>query len=227
MVPPCGFGTATVVGSLDAVCPITAIVVFAAPSGRIGPEFLSRTEPSPTRTPAQYPGIFSDGTTTRPPGTNEIRQVSYSEGLAVGYKWYDSRNIEPLFPFGYGLSYTSFRYDSLSVRTSGKAGKQQLVVSFRVRNTGAVAGTETSQVYLTLPSATGEPGKRLVGFARVSLRPGQRRTVTVRISERSPDLPLSYYDTTSHAWETAPGTYSVQVGGSSRNLPLSSSFQLR
>jgi beta-glucosidase len=99
-------------------------------------------------------------------------------------------------------------------------------VTFRVRNDGTVAGTETSQVYLTLPSATGEPGKRLVGYAQVSLVAGERKTVTVTISERSPDFPLSYYDTTTHSWETAPGTYSVQVGSSSRNLPLASSFPL-
>ena len=195
-------------------------------SGKLPMTFPKSEADLPTRTPQQYPGVFSNGSTSRPAGSTEIRQVSYSEGLAIGYKWYDSEGIEPLFPFGYGLSYTSFSYDSPAVRVSGKPGKQQLTVSFRIRNAGPVAGTETSEVYLTLPSATGEPGKRLVGYARVTLQPGERRRVTVPVSETSPDLPLSYYDTTTHAWQIAPGTYSVQIGSSSRNLPLSSSFPL-
>jgi beta-glucosidase len=99
-------------------------------------------------------------------------------------------------------------------------------VSFRVRNTGRVAGTETSQVYLTLPSARGEPGKRLVGYARVALRPGEHKTVSVTIRETSPDRPLSYYDTVTHSWQTATGSYSLQVGSSSRSLPLNSTFHI-
>jgi beta-glucosidase len=197
-------------------------------TGKLPMTFPKSEADLPTNTPQQYPGVFSNGSTTRPAGSTEIRQVSYSEGLAVGYKWYDSQNKEPLFPFGFGLSYTSFRYDSLAVKASGRPekGNQQLKVSFRVRNGGTVAGTETSQVYLTLPSATGEPGKRLVGYARASLKPGERQTVTVTVSEKSADLPLSYYDTSAHAWQTAAGTYTVQVGSSSRDLPLSSTFPL-
>ncbi|HEY7009857.1 MAG TPA: glycoside hydrolase family 3 C-terminal domain-containing protein, partial [Jatrophihabitantaceae bacterium] len=195
-------------------------------TGKLPMTFPKSLADVPEQTPQQYPGVFANGSTTRPAGSSEIRQVSYSERLAVGYKWYDSKNIEPLFPFGYGLSYTTYSYDSLHVTTSGRPGKQQLKVTFRVRNTGTAAGTETSQVYLTLPSATGEPGKRLVGYAQVALRPGQRSTVSVTVRENSPDLPLSYYDTTTHSWQTAPGTYSVQAGSSSRTLPLEASFPL-
>ena len=99
-------------------------------------------------------------------------------------------------------------------------------MSFYVTNTGTVTGTETPQVYLTLPSATGEPGKRLVGFDQVTVKAGRSVRVTVTIDPQSPDHPLSYWDTTSHAWKTLSGSYGVQVGSSSRTLPLSGSVQV-
>src|SRR6185295_15939822 len=92
-------------------------------TGKLPMTFPKSEADLPTNTPQQYPGVFSNGSTTRPAGSTEIRQVSYSEGLAVGYKWYDSQNKEPLFPFGFGLSYTSFRYDSLAVKASGRPEK--------------------------------------------------------------------------------------------------------
>jgi beta-glucosidase len=195
-------------------------------TGRLPMTFPKSLADIPTRTPSQYPGTFADGSTTRAPGNTSIRQVTYSEGLAVGYKWYDSQNIEPLFPFGYGLSYTTFDYRQLQVTPSTDGSKHKIQVSFTVRNTGAQAGTETPQLYLTLPSATGEPGKRLVGFEQVTLKPGKSTRVQVTIDPGTPDHPLSYWDTSSHTWVTAPGAYGVQVGSSSRTLPLTGSFQV-
>jgi beta-glucosidase len=187
-------------------------------TGRLPMTFPKSLADTPTSTLAQYPGIVPSGST--------IRQVSYSEGLKVGYKWYESQGIDPLFPFGYGLSYTTFGYSQLQV-TPWTAGREpQVRVSFFVRNDGTRAGTETPQVYLTLPAATGEPGRRLVGFAQVTLRPGQAERVQITIDPGSADHPLSYWDTTSHTWATAPGTYGVQVGSSSQNLPLSGSFRI-
>jgi beta-glucosidase len=181
-------------------------------TGKLPMTFPESEADLPTRTTAQYPGTVVDG----------IRQVDYSEGLAVGHKWYDSQGIEPLFAFGQGLSYTRFAYDRLEV--SGSASR--LKVSFRIRNTGDRAGTETPQVYLTLPAAAGEPGKRLAGFDQVSLNPGAARTVSVTIREGSADHPLSIWDTTSDQWRTLAGTYQLQVGSSSRNLPLSTRIKL-
>jgi beta-glucosidase len=192
-------------------------------SGRLPMTFPVSLADTPEQTPAQYPGTFANGSTTRPAGDTGIRQVTYSEGLAVGYKWYDSQGIDPLFPFGFGLSYTSFAYSQLRVSQA----RQQVTVSFDVTNTGSVAGTETPQVYVTLPAAAGEPGKRLVGFDRVTVRPGKTAHVQVTINPGTVDHPLSYWDTTTHAWETAPGSYGVSVGSSSRNLPLSGGFQVR
>jgi len=193
--------------------------------GRLPMTFPKSLADTPTSTPQQYPGVFANGSTTRPTGSTEIRQVSYSEGLLVGYKWYSAKNIAPLFPFGYGLSYTGFAYNNIKV-TAKTNGKKPVDVSFLVTNTGPKLGTETAQVYLTLPAATGEP-KRLVGYAKATPRVGRADRVTVTIDPNAPDLPLSYYDTASHAWAIAPGTYTVEVGTSAANTTLTGTFTVQ
>ena len=103
--------------------------------------------------------------------------MQYSEGIDVGYRWYDQHNITPLFPFGFGLSYTTFRYANLTVGAPDSLGN--VAVSFDVTNTGTRAGAEVAQVYVAQPAATGEPPKNLRGFSKVSLAPGQTQRVTV------------------------------------------------
>ncbi|WP_433370373.1 beta-glucosidase family protein [Actinoplanes sp. CA-142083] len=195
-------------------------------TGRLPMTFPKSLADTPTNTPAQYPGVFADGSTTRPAGSTAIRQVNYTEGLKVGYKWYDSQNIEPLFPFGYGLSYTTFDYKNVKVTPRLHGNRGTVTVTVDVRNTGIRTGTATPQLYLTLPSSTGEPGKRLVGYDKVTLKPGQSTKVQLTIDASSPDRPLSFWNTATHAWDTAPGTYQLQVGASSRDLPLASSFTI-
>jgi beta-glucosidase len=155
--------------------------------------------------------------------------IVYREGVNVGYKGYDRAGIRPLFPFGYGLSYTSFRYGKLAVRTPGAhAGRPKKVhVSFHVSNIGRRTGTETAQVYLGLPASTGEPPKRLVGYAQVTLRPGRSAKVRVTIDPAAPTHPLSYFDQASHQWRIAPGTYRAYVGTSERDTPLTATFTVR
>jgi beta-glucosidase len=186
-------------------------------TGRLPMTFPVSLADTPTSTPAQYPGIV--------PAGSAIRQVSYSEGVKVGYKWYESQGIQPLFPFGYGLSYTQFSYSHLAV-TPSTDGRQPITVSFDVRNNGPRVGTDTPQVYLTLPAATGEPGGRLAGFDQVTLRPGQAQWVSITIDPSSAAHPLAYWDTARQAWATAPGTYRVQAGSSSEDLPLSGAVQV-
>lgn len=182
----------------------------------------------PTQTPAQYPGVFSDGTTTRPAGSTEIRQVSYSEGLQVGYKWYDEQNIDPLFEFGHGLSYTSFSYSKpkLASQVDRATGTVKATVSFTVKNTGKKAGAEIPQVYLTLPDSAGEPGKRLVGFDRVSLTPGQSTRVTVELDSTSSDQPFSVWNADADAWQIPSGTFGISVGSSSRDIEVEKSLKI-
>jgi len=182
------------------------------PSGKLPETFPVSEADLPTAgSEAQYPGIVD---------ANGIRQVDYTEGLEVGYRWYDAQNIEPLFPFGYGLSYTTFKYSHLQVTPSRVQSNKEIRVKFRVTNTGRVTGTEVAQVYISLPASAGEPPKRLVGWARVTLGPGKSQNVTVTIDPNSSAHPLSFWDTNVDGWVTAPGTYTVLVGSSSRDLPL-------
>ena len=145
--------------------------------------------------------------------------VSYSEGYLVGYKWYDSKGMTPLFPFGFGLSYTTLSITNALVSSYlAPTGSYGFTVVVNVTNTGAVAGAEVVQVYLGLPTATGEPPKRLVGWQKLNLRPGEIGGVTVDVSESDSSHPMSYWDTNSNSWQTAPGDYIVYVGNSSANL---------
>jgi beta-glucosidase len=145
-------------------------------------------------------------------------QVTYDEGVKVGYKWYDAENKPVLFPFGYGLSYTSYKYSGLSV-TPGKNVK----VTFTVANTGAREGSEIGEVYAALPASAQEPPKRLVGWSKVKLEPGEKRTVTVEIEPKY----LSIFDEAKDAWTLVPGEYTFLVGGSSQDLPLEATVNLK
>ncbi|WP_205649358.1 glycoside hydrolase family 3 C-terminal domain-containing protein [Agromyces sp. LHK192] len=192
------------------------------PSGKLPMTFPKSLADVPTNTPEQYPGVFADGSTTRPAGSTEIRQVNYTEGLEVGYKWYDEQGIDPLFEFGYGLSYTSFEYADLSVATTTDAatGAVSTTVSFTVTNTGERDGSEIPQVYLDLPDAADEPGKRLVGFDRIDLAAGESRTVEVVVDSSASNQPYSIWDVDADAWTIVDGSYGVAVGASSRDLRL-------
>ena len=145
-------------------------------------------------------------------------EMAYDEGVKVGYKWYDSENKKPLFPFGFGLSYTTYRYSGLQV-TPGEKVK----VTFTVANTGSREGTEIAEVYAGLPAAAQEPPKRLVGFTRVKLSPGEKKNVTVEIEPKY----LSIFDEQKDDWSLLPGDYGIMVGGSSDNLPLKGTVNLK
>lgn len=142
-------------------------------------------------------------------------EIDYSEGLKVGYKWYEAEGKEPLFPFGYGLSYTSYSYSDLEV----KQGRSP-VVTFTVKNTGARGGAETAEVYVELPQAAGEPFKRLVAWDKVQLAPGEVKAVRLALDPHY----LSIFNADKDEWELVPGKYKVLVGGSSRETPLSGTF---
>lgn len=149
--------------------------------------------------------------------TPVLIDANYTEGLKVGYRWYDAENKDPLFPFGFGLSYTSFSYSQLKV-ISGKS----VEVSFSVRNTGLRAGAEVAQVYLGLPASAGEPPKRLVAWEKVQLDPGQSRAVTLSLEPQF----MSVFNVEKDAWELLPGDYLVSVGGSSRHTPLTATLDI-
>ena len=144
-------------------------------------------------------------------------ELRYDEGLKVGYKWYDAEKKPVLFPFGFGLSYTTFAYSNLQV-TPGK----ETTVAFTLKNTGGRAGDEAAQVYAALPASAGEPPKRLVAWSKVHLNAGESTEVSLTIDPRF----LSIYNEMTDAWDLVSGTYSIMVGGSSLDLPLTTKLNL-
>jgi beta-glucosidase len=129
----------------------------------------------------------------------------------VGYKWYDAQNKPVLFPFGHGLSYTTYAYSDLKIEP-GKTPR----VSFTVKNAGDRAGAEVAEVYASLPAAASEPPKRLVGWSKVKLNPGESKGVTLEIEPKY----LSIFNVEQNGWQLIPGEYTFMVGGSSQSLPL-------
>lgn len=139
-----------------------------------------------------------------------------TEGVRFGYKWFESEHKQPLFPFGYGLSYTTYRYTALHVDSA------QRVVTLTVENTGGRAGTEVAEVYVQMPKSTGENFRRLVGWQRVALDPGEKRTVNIPMEQ----LALAVWDDNAKAWQWPKGSYTISAGPSSATLPLTTTADL-
>ncbi|WP_263379226.1 beta-glucosidase [Granulicella paludicola] len=164
----------------------------------------------------QVPGLTADTRNNGMSGNAGRRQphdfpVDYNvEGMMVGYKWFQAKDKQPLFPFGYGLSYTTYAYSGLKLDRAAKSA------TFAVKNTGTRDGVEIAQVYVTLPNAAGEPFRKLVGWKRLALAAGAEQTVTVDIDP----LYLEIFDTEKNDWQRLAGDYRFEVGGSSAELPL-------
>lgn len=213
----------------------------ANPSGKLPMTFGATAREAAFATQEQFPGTRQD--TGKPGGPGPYGDGSdqliaqYTEALEMGYRWYESHDVDPVFAFGHGLSYTSFEYDRLSVQPRREGGRVTGVeVSFTVTNTGDVEGSEATQVYLTLPDRAGQPAKRLVGFEKVDLQPGDEARVGVRIDVEDSNRPFSYFtpdepddlaDWADGTWSTVNGRYRVHVGGSSADTPLQESVWLR
>ncbi|HXR37852.1 MAG TPA: glycoside hydrolase family 3 C-terminal domain-containing protein [Terracidiphilus sp.] len=147
--------------------------------------------------------------------------VAYDEGVKVGYKWYDAEKKPVLFPFGYGLSYTTYHYSGLTVTRDEASGKVK--AAFTLANTGARAGAEIAEVYAALPASADEPPKRLLGWSKVTLKPGEKKSVEVEIDPKY----LSIFDEGKDGWTLLPGDYTLMVGGSSDKLPLKAAINLK
>jgi beta-glucosidase len=174
------------------------------PSGKLPITIPASASQVCANTAAQFPGVRG--------------HVYYTEGLQEGYRWYDANNVTPLFPFGFGLSYTTFGYSNLTVSAVSPSGQVQ--VGFDLSNLGTVAGAEVAQLYLGFPAAANEPPKWLKGFQKVFLTPGQSRHVTFNLDWED----LADWDATARGFIVTPGTFQVMVGASSRDLRLTSSF---
>jgi beta-glucosidase len=154
-------------------------------------------------------------------------EVTYKEGLQVGYRWYDAKGISPAFPFGHGLSYTTFALSQLEVTPRVSDGTHPIKVRFFVENIGSRQGAEVPQVYLSLPSSLGEPPKRLVGFEKVRLDPGEKKRIEISIDPKASNHPLGYWDSGAQDWAIADGQYGVYVANSSLNVLLSDAVTVR
>jgi beta-glucosidase len=175
------------------------------PSGRMPITFPHRLADNPAF--MHYPGE---------------REVHYGEGLFVGYRYYDMKDVEPLFPFGFGLSYTNFEYSGLQVPSDVKAG-EDVILKVTVKNTGSHAGKETVQVYVAdKKSSLMRPQKELKGFQKIQLEPGESRTINFVLDQRA----LSFYNPAIKNWVAEPGTFEIMVGGSSRDIKQTAFFEL-
>lgn len=175
------------------------------PSGKLPLTFPRTAAEIPTSTTAQWPGVNGSST--------------YNEKLDVGYRWYDAHHIQPLFPFGYGLSYTTFKLSHVRVTPSKIAGadsKANVQIDLQVKNTGKRAGAEVIQVYVEQPQENGEPPRQLRAFTKVDLEASQSKSVTLTLNPRS----FSIYDPELEAWKMPSGKYEILVGTSSRDLPF-------
>jgi beta-glucosidase len=164
-----------------------------------------------------HPVIFGLENIATNPKPRQGFDVAYTEGARFGYKWFDSEQKQPLFPFGFGLSYTTFAYSGLHIDAAART------VTFTAKNTGTRSGDEIAQVYTQLPPASGEHFRRLVAWQRIPLNAGEQKTVTLPLTP----LYLSTFDTAKNAWQLLSGKYTVSVGGSSRALPLTNTFEVQ
>ena len=185
------------------------------PSGRLPASLERHWEDNPAHE-SYYPAA---GTT----------RVSYKEGVFVGYRGYEHTGTKPLFPFGYGLSYTSFQYANVAIQPADANAKSDGIsaplfqISFDVTNTGSRAGADVAQIYVAEPHAkVPRPAKELKGFARIELKPGETKTSTVTLSGRS----FSYYDAEAKQWRADPGEFQILVGRSSQDIVLRGSLTL-
>lgn len=171
------------------------------PSGKLAETFPARLEDTPT-----YPDF---------PGRN--REANYGEGIFIGYRYYDARKLAPLFPFGFGMSYTTFAYSDLRINPTAVKDTENVTVQVKIKNTGRVAGQEVVQVYVREqhPRVV-RPEKELKAFAKVALQPGEERTVSFQLEKRA----FAYYDVMRHGWVVNSGKFDILIGGSSQDLPL-------
>jgi len=187
-----------------------ALLGRVTPSGKLPITWWRRVEDNPA-----YPNYYEE------PGTHEVK---YREGVFLGYRAVGKTGKKPLFPFGFGLSYTMFAFSHLSVTPQVASPEEPISVSFDVQNTGQQTGAEVAQVYVGDPSATvPRPEKELKGFERVELRPGETKHLVVKLNKRS----LAYWDVNTHGWKVDPGQFVVYVGDASEYVPLRQEFTVR
>jgi beta-glucosidase len=201
-----------------------------APSGKLPMTFPKKLEDSPAYALKNYPqvreagdDVFVDLTQNRQRRQAPAVHADYSEGLLVGYRWFDTKDVEPLYPFGFGLSYTTFNYANIATDKAKYSSKESIQVTFELSNTGSVAAEEVVQLYVTREDGQVEwPEKELKAFDRVNLKPSETKSVTLSVPVSS----LRYWDEATHDWQLEHSTLNIAVGASSRDIKLNTSVQI-
>jgi beta-glucosidase len=188
-----------------------AEVIFGEinPSGKLAMSFPEKLQESPAHAIGEYPGHWG--------------REEYKEGLMVGYRYFDTKNVEPMFPFGFGLSYTSFEYGKIEIPKEINLSDKECSISFEIKNTGNREGKEIAEVYVhELKSKLERPYKELKGFDKVSIKPGESKKVTIKLNKRA----FQYYDVQKMQWSADPGKFEILVGSSSKDIKLKGEIKL-
>ena len=186
------------------------------PSGKLPFTWVASLQDVGAHALNTYPGTW------RP--KKDIIDIEYKEGIYVGYRWADREKTKPVFAFGHGLSYTTFKISNLRSSANSMSADGTLTFTVNVKNTGSRTGSEVVQLYIhDIKSSVDRPYKELKGFAKVNLKPGESRDVEISIDKRA----LSFYDEQSRDWKAEPGKFEALVGNASDNLPLKTTFELK
>jgi beta-glucosidase len=179
------------------------------PSGKLPWTLPKKLEDSPAHATNSFPGEES---------------VQYEEGILVGYRWFDTKNVEPLYPFGFGLSYTEFGLSNLTLSSDRYTKNDTIKLSVNIQNTGKYDGKEVIQVYVSKPDSKVErANKELKGFSKVEVKQGETLKANIEI----PVKELAFYNVESKAWEVESGKYTIRIGNSSRNTELSENILVK
>jgi beta-glucosidase len=198
----------------DAYGPAAARLLFgdADPGGRLPVTFPKDEAQGPAQTESEYPGTLSE--------KGALADIHFNEGIFIGYRYWDQYKQEPLFPFGYGLSYTSFEMKGLGVHANEDGSA---LVDVSLKNTGVRAGSEVVQVYVGFPASAGEPPKQLKGFQKVYLKPSEETRVQIRLDSEA----FKYWNEQTHAWTSASGDFGIMVGRSSRDIVYTANLTMK
>lgn len=194
------------------------------PSGKLPFSFPVKLEDNSAHQLGEYPGNKEELAAGKGKDQQNPINITYNEGILVGYRWHDTKNIKPLFSFGHGLSYTTFEFGKAKSDKTTISEGDKITFTFTVKNTGKVAGAEVAQLYISdLKSSLPRPTKELKGFDKVYLNPGEEKEVKITVDKAA----LSYFDADKHAWVAEPGDFEALIGNSSDNIKTKVKFTLK
>ena len=196
----------------------------ANPSGKLPFTFPVKLEDNSAHQLGEYPGNKEELAAGKGKDQKNPINITYNEGIFVGYRWHDTKKIKPLFSFGHGLSYTTFEFGKAKADKSTIGQEDKITFTFTVKNTGKKAGAEVAQLYISdLKSSLPRPTKELKGFEKVFLNPGEEKEVSITIDKAA----LSFFDADKHAWVAEPGDFEALIGNSSDNIKTKVKFTLK